>query len=111
MVTFMFIDRFDWGRAVILYETPAYLPFVGGSGGFLMASTVHEYMLFEGMAVSGREMQPQQTYKDLLVQNVGNNYASEFDSGFVTSFALLHDIALIRKICDVAATVAFAKLV
>ncbi|CAH2054245.1 unnamed protein product, partial [Iphiclides podalirius] len=51
--------------------------YTSNSGGFLMASTIHEYMLLEGIAVFGREMQPQQTYEDLLIQYVGNNFAND----------------------------------
>ncbi|CAK1594038.1 unnamed protein product [Parnassius mnemosyne] len=70
--------KFGWTRAVILYETPGYMLFVGASGGYLMASSIHQYMLFEGINVYGREIQPRQPYKELLLENVGNNYASEF---------------------------------
>ncbi|CAG9568152.1 unnamed protein product [Danaus chrysippus] len=50
---------------------------IGWRGGFLLASTIHDYMILEGIDVFGREIQPQQTYEDLLLQNVGSNYASE----------------------------------
>lgn len=55
---------------------------VGTRGGFFLASTIHNYMIIEGIDVFGRELQPMQSHEDLLIQNVGVNFASEFCLGF-----------------------------
>lgn len=39
-------------------------------------------MIIEGIDVFGRELQPMQSHEDLLIQNVGVNFASEFCLGF-----------------------------
>lgn len=69
--------RFDWGRAALIYDTPAYEIFVGDSGGYLLAATIHNFMLAEGIDVFGWEMMTQQSFEEMLVQIVGNTYASE----------------------------------
>ncbi|XP_060806014.1 atrial natriuretic peptide receptor 1 isoform X2 [Amyelois transitella] len=67
--------RFEWQRCVLIYDTPAYHDTVGGSGGFLLASTIHNYMLLEGISVFGKEMIAQQSHEEMLLQDVGNSYA------------------------------------
>nr|XP_026500135.1 atrial natriuretic peptide receptor 3 [Vanessa tameamea] len=70
--------QFQWTRAIILYDTPSYVNHVGSRGGFLLASTIHQYMTIEGIDVFGREIQNMQSHEDLLIQNVGVNYATIF---------------------------------
>lgn len=71
------LHRYGWLRTVLLYDTPAYLGDVGGSGGHLLASTIHTYMLSEGINVFGKELISTQPHEEMLVQDVGNEYASE----------------------------------
>lgn len=71
------VHRFGWNRAALIYETQAYNSYVGGSGGFLLASTVHDYFISEGVSVLGREYFPTMTFEDILLQTVGNDYASK----------------------------------
>ncbi|PZC83038.1 hypothetical protein B5X24_HaOG208905 [Helicoverpa armigera] len=59
----------------LLYDTPAYESLVGGSGGYLMAATIHGYMLGSSIEVFGWEMMAQQSFEDMLVQIVGNDFA------------------------------------
>lgn len=70
-------NRFNWNRVVILYETPAYGQTVGNDGGYLLAASVHYYMINAGVDAFGWELQPFNTYEEMLVEVVGNNYASE----------------------------------
>lgn len=71
------INRFEWQRIALIYDTPAYNEQVGASGGFLLASTIHDYLIYTGFSVLGKEISQQQTYEELLIETVGNNYASE----------------------------------
>lgn len=50
---------------------------MGDSGGYLLALTIHNFMMAEGINVFGWEMMAQQSYEDMLVQIVGNTFASE----------------------------------
>ncbi|KAL0818846.1 hypothetical protein ABMA28_008166 [Loxostege sticticalis] len=68
---------YDWRRAALIYETPAYHAKVGLTGGFLLASTIHNYMLYYGITVFGKELIPSQPHEEMLLQDVGNNFASE----------------------------------
>lgn len=72
-----YLNRFDWNRAVILYDTPAFQSTVGHDGGYLLAATIHFNMINLGVDVFGWELQSVQTYEEMLLQVVGNNYASE----------------------------------
>lgn len=70
-------DRFEWRRAIIIYDTPAFEPTVGSQGGYLLASTIHMYMILLGFDIHGWEIQAQQSYNDMLLRIVGNHFASE----------------------------------
>lgn len=74
---YILFNRFGWGRTVLIYDTPAYRVYGGDSSGYLLAATIHTYMLSESIEVFGWELLAQQTYEEMLVQVVGNNYASE----------------------------------
>uniref|UniRef100_A0A2A4JMG0 Uncharacterized protein n=1 Tax=Heliothis virescens TaxID=7102 RepID=A0A2A4JMG0_HELVI len=50
----------------LLYDTPAYESLVGGSGGYLMAATIHGYMLGTSIEVFGWEMMAQQSFEDIF---------------------------------------------
>ncbi|KAF9808311.1 hypothetical protein SFRURICE_008364, partial [Spodoptera frugiperda] len=71
---YKYTSKFGWGRAALLYDTQAYRINVGDSGGFLLASTIHGYMLAHDIDVFGWELRPQDTFEDMLVQIVGNTY-------------------------------------
>lgn len=74
-------DRFEWTRTVLLYETRAFETIVGMNGGFLLASTIHEFLIYEQLQVFGWELQfnnNNNTLQDQLIEHVGNNFASEF---------------------------------
>ncbi|XP_028166317.1 uncharacterized protein LOC114357069 isoform X2 [Ostrinia furnacalis] len=70
--------QFDWTRAALLFDTPAFEAEVGGNGGHLLASTIHLYMISEGITVFGKELVASQPHEEMLLQDVGNNFASEF---------------------------------
>lgn len=72
---------------MLLYDTPSYEYLVGSTGGFLLANNIHMFMLFQGIDVHGREIQPWQTYEELLLQSVGNDFASELP--FYVKFLVL----------------------
>lgn len=63
---------------MLLYESHAYRKYVGASGGFLLASTIHDYVLFENYTIFGRELLATHVYRDFLLQYVGLSFASEF---------------------------------
>lgn len=70
-------NRFEWRRLALLYESQAFEETVGQSGGFLLASTLNEFLVLERFEVHARELQLQNSLQDQLIQNVGNDYASE----------------------------------
>lgn len=74
-------NRFEWRHTALLFESRAYGQFVGLSGGFLLATTLNEYLLIEGFDVHARELQLHVSLQDQLLQHVGNNFASEFCFG------------------------------
>lgn len=74
-------NRFEWRRTALLYDSAAYEEYVGQGGGFLLASTVHEYLTVERFEIHAWELQLQFSLEDQLIQHVGNNYASEFCFG------------------------------
>lgn len=66
----------------MIYDTPAYNMLVGGDfGGYLLAATIHNFMLAENIEVFGWELQAQQSYEDMLLQVVGNTFSSELNLG------------------------------
>lgn len=74
-------NRFEWRRTALLYESRAFEETVGQSGGFLLASTLNEFLIFERFEVHARELLLQDSLRDQLLQHVGFNYASEFCFG------------------------------
>ncbi|GBP85007.1 hypothetical protein EVAR_64336_1 [Eumeta japonica] len=72
--------RFGWNRAALLYESESYSEVVGASGGWLLASTIHDYFIFNRISVLGREILATHTYEEILLETVGYDFASE--SGF-----------------------------
>ncbi|KAL4703676.1 hypothetical protein ACJJTC_016220 [Scirpophaga incertulas] len=74
-------SKYDWGRTILIYETPAFRDIIGADGGFLLASNIHEFMTKEGIAITGKELRPSQPHEEMLREDVGNNYASEFRVG------------------------------
>ncbi|KAJ8711872.1 hypothetical protein PYW08_008826 [Mythimna loreyi] len=65
----------------LIYDTPAYERFVGSSGGYLLAATIHNFMIMEGIEVFGWEIMALQPFEEMLVQVVGNTFASELFFG------------------------------
>ncbi|XP_052756283.1 atrial natriuretic peptide receptor 1 isoform X4 [Galleria mellonella] len=77
-VAYFLIDimrQYGWTRTALLYDTPAYDEYVGGSGGYLLASNIHSYMIMEGFTVVGKELIPEESHEDMLLQDVGNAFA------------------------------------
>lgn len=72
-----YFNRFEWNRGIIIYDTPAFESSVGTTGGYLLAATIHSYMISSGIDIFGWEILPQQSYEDMLRSTVGNNFASE----------------------------------
>lgn len=75
------IYRFEWGRVAILFDTHAYRPVVGASGGHLLAGTIHHYLTGYGYDAFGREINALQDFREVLLQTVGNDFASELIFG------------------------------
>ncbi|CAF4879879.1 unnamed protein product [Pieris macdunnoughi] len=69
--------RFKWNRAALLYETSAFAEYVGARGGHLLASTIHDYMIREGVHIFGRELQGNIPAIETLRQWVGFDYSSK----------------------------------
>lgn len=81
MLSTSIFNRYEWGRTALLYESRSYEETVGQSGGFLLASTLHEFLIIEDFEVHARELQLHNSLRDQLIQHVGFNYASEFSFG------------------------------
>lgn len=64
-----------------MYESRSFEETVGLSGGFLLASTLHEFLINEEFEINAWELQLHNNLQDQLIQQVGNNYASEFSFG------------------------------
>lgn len=78
----LFFNRFGWNRGIILYDTPAFESSVGATGGYLLAVTLHSYMLSAGIDIFGWELISHQSHEETLRTQVGNEFASEsFDLG------------------------------
>lgn len=60
-----------------MFESQAYVSRVGADGGFLLASTIHDYFIQEHIAVFGREIQPTASVPDVLLTYVGLSFSSE----------------------------------
>lgn len=73
----LFFNRFAWNKSVILYDTPAFESTVGATGGYLLAVTIHNYMMIAGIEVFGWELTSHQSYEDMLRTQVGNEFASK----------------------------------
>ncbi|CAK1545473.1 unnamed protein product [Leptosia nina] len=75
---YKYTSKFDWKRTVLLYETSAFVEYVGVRGGHLLASTIHDFLIREAFHVYGRELQPHVPAAEALLKYVGYDYTSKW---------------------------------
>lgn len=73
----LFFNRFEWNRGIIIYDTPAFQSSVGDMGGYYLAATIHHFMMIAGINIFGWEIVSHQSYEEMLLTQVGNDFASE----------------------------------